>query len=245
MSSPFSLSKRQASGKGGKSRMLLLCFTLVIRIASAKRFQRNVDGKWSARKWSRGLQRGAIILPLHWGSNADRATDFREYKEPKLNPLLPLFHSRRCLVFPAASGPRGKAFHPHLPVPDAPISLESAVWYPCRHVWNSIVPRLFSIKRKILQKASLDLYVRSIEYLLMVWRPFQILYFTIIHETSYTCVCIYVSYVGAKFYRPLLKRRPQIQPSRKKQSLKRAQRFGSDSFSLGTVRKAPPWPRRA
>lgn len=50
----------------------------------------------------------------------DRATDFREYEEPKPNPLLPLFHSRRCLVFPAASS-TGKASHPLLPILDANI----------------------------------------------------------------------------------------------------------------------------
>lgn len=161
------------------------------------------------------------------------------------------FFTRAVVLSSQQHPPWEKAFHPHLPVPDAPMSLEPAVWYPwpCRHVdiRNSMVPQLFSIKRKILQKASPDLiYVRSIECLLMVvWRSFQVLHLTIIHETSYACVCIYVSYVGAKFYRPLLKRCPQIQPSRKKQSLKRAQRFGLDSFSLGTVRKAPPWPRRA
>lgn len=56
----------------------------------------------------------------------------------------------------------------------------------------------------------------------------------------YPCGYMFRVYVGAKFYRPLLKQRPRTQPSRKKQSLKRAQRVGSDSFSPGTVRKAPP-----
>lgn len=90
-------------------------FALVIRIAVAKWFQRNVDGKWSARKWKRGLQRSTIIPPLHRGSNADRTTDFREYKKPKPNPLLPLFFASLSCLPSRDHSPRGKASHPRLP----------------------------------------------------------------------------------------------------------------------------------
>jgi len=44
-------------------------------------------------------------------------------------------------------------------------------------------------------------------------------------------VCVHVLYVGAKFYRLLLKQCPRIQPSRKKQSLKRAQRWLGQLFT--------------